>query len=89
LHLSADALVGNLDSDITLALALARAVEIVGEAARYVPQDIRSRYPAVPWRAIAGTRDKLIHGYFSVDHDVLWAIASGDLEIIDVLDKRV
>jgi uncharacterized protein with HEPN domain len=41
------------------------------------------------WRAIAGTRDKLIHGYFSVDHDVLWAIASGDLEIIDVLDKRV
>ena len=53
----------DLDSDLMLALDLERAVEIIGEAARFVPDDLRNRYPDIPWRAIAGTRDKLIHGY--------------------------
>ena len=79
----------DLDSDVMLALALERAVEVIGEAARFVPEDLRNRYPDIHWRAIAGTPDKLIHGYFSVDHDVLWAIAAVELEGLIVQLERI
>ncbi len=62
-----------------LVLALTRLIEIVGEAAKNVSEETRGRYPGVPWRAIAGTRDRLIHGYFDVELDHLWIIVSHDL----------
>jgi len=52
------------DQDPTLQRAFVRSLEIVGEAAKKVPQDIRSRNPEVEWRAMTGMRDRLIHGYF-------------------------
>jgi uncharacterized protein with HEPN domain len=69
----------DLDRDPQLALALARLVEIVGEAAKNVSPATKAQLPEVPWRAIAGTRDRLVHAYFDVDHDVLWQIVVGDL----------
>jgi uncharacterized protein with HEPN domain len=69
----------DLDADELFALAATRLVEILGEAARHVPDDFRDAHPEVPWRAVAGTRDKLIHGYFDVDYDILWEILSKDL----------
>jgi uncharacterized protein with HEPN domain len=69
----------DLDREEILTLALTRLVEIVGEAARNVSDDLRERNPSIPWRAIAGTRDRLIHGYFDVDLDQLWRIVSEDL----------
>ncbi len=69
----------DLETNEVLALALVRLLEIVGEAARYVPQSIKDAYPEVPWREIAATRNRLIHGYFSVDLDILWAIIQKDL----------
>jgi uncharacterized protein with HEPN domain len=59
--------------------AVIRALEIVGEAAKRVPPDIRDRYPDVPWRAIAGMRDKLIHEYMVVNLAVVWKTATEDL----------
>jgi uncharacterized protein with HEPN domain len=69
----------DLDTDLQLTLALTRLVEIVGEAAKNVSDDERQRHPDVPWRAIAGTRDRLVHAYFDVDLDQLWRIVSADL----------
>ena len=54
-------------------------MEIIGEAAKNVSAETRARLPEVPWRAIAGTRDRLVHAYFDVDHDRLWQIVSVDL----------
>ena len=59
--------------------AVIRALEIIGEAAKKIPNSIRSRYPKVPWQDMAGMRDKLIHGYFGVDFEVIWKTLQTDL----------
>ena len=59
--------------------AVTHALEIVGEAAKRIPETVRGRYPAVPWRLMAGMRDRLIHGYNTVDLDVLWKTVTEDL----------
>ena len=69
----------DLDSDELFALAMTHLIEIVGEAARSVSQEVREETPSIPWRAIIGTRDRLIHGYASVNLDILWAILMEDL----------
>jgi uncharacterized protein with HEPN domain len=69
----------DLDDDLQLTLALTRLVEILGEAAKNVSETERLHHPDVPWRAIAGTRDRLAHAYFDVDLDLLWQIISVDL----------
>ena len=61
------------------AYAVVRALEIIGEAAKRIPQDVRDRYPAIPWRAMAGIRDKLIHDYTSVNLEVVWQTVIDDL----------
>lgn len=70
---------GDLDKDEKLALALVRLLEILGEAAKSVSEQCRQSYSNIPWRQIAGTRDRLIHGYFDVDLDIVWKIVSGNL----------
>jgi uncharacterized protein with HEPN domain len=50
---------------------LVKCIKVVGEASRRVPDDVRSKYPAVPGRNMAGIRDRLVHGYFSVDMNII------------------
>ena len=64
----------DLDLDRMLNLALVRLLEVLGEAARRVPDDFRSRYPNVPWRQTTDLRNVLIHDYDTVDFDALWRI---------------
>ena len=52
--------------------AVLRNLEVLGEAAKRVPPEIRAQMPEVPWRAIAGFRDFLAHAYFSLDDDIVW-----------------
>lgn len=68
----------DLDADRVLFLALLKLVEIVGEAATRVPSTTQAAHPGVPWREIIGTRNRLVHGYDAVDHDILWNIVVVD-----------
>jgi len=62
----------DLDRDEMLVFALARAVEIVGEAATKVSEETRSQLSQVPWSTIVGMRNRLIHAYFDIDLNILW-----------------
>lgn len=59
----------------TLKRAFVRSIEVIGEATKHLSMDIRDRYPDVDWRAMAGMRDQLIHGYFGVDYEIVWEVA--------------
>ncbi len=59
--------------------AVVRNLEIIGEAAANVPQDIQDRFPNIPWYQMKGMRNILIHEYFGVDNEVLWKTVQDDL----------
>jgi len=80
----------DLDSDRKLSLSLVRLLEIIGEAARGVSQEFRESYPELPWASMAGMRERLIHGYFDVNLDVVWETVREDLPaVIAELEKIV
>ncbi len=66
-------------ADEKTAYAVVRALEVMGEATKHVPPDIRERHPELPWRAMAGIRDKLIHDYVNVNLEVVWRTVTEDL----------
>jgi uncharacterized protein with HEPN domain len=75
--------------DTKTAFAVIRALEIIGEAAKQIPQSVRKSYPDVPWRDMAGMRDKLIHGYANVNMLVLWKTAVEDLPNLEPIIRRI
>jgi len=66
----------------TLRRAFVRSLEIIGEAAKKVPDDFRVRYPSVEWKAMTGMRDRLIHGYFGVDYDLVWDVVQNRIPVL-------
>ena len=79
-----------IERDEPLTLALIRLLEIIGEAAKNISPETRQRYPGIRWREIGGTRDRLIHGYFDVDWNILWDILTADLPpLITELEKAL
>jgi uncharacterized protein with HEPN domain len=69
-----------------------REIEIMGEASKRLTQEFKEKHPDIPWRKIAGMRDKLIHGYFGVDIDAVWDTVKDDIprlksEIERIVDR--
>jgi uncharacterized protein with HEPN domain len=65
--------------DATLKRAFVKSIEVIGEASKKVPPELKIRYPNVPWRAMSGMRDRLIHGYFGVDYDLIWDVVQNKI----------
>ncbi len=64
--------------------AVRLALEIIGEAVKKIPRTARERYPQVPWREVAGMRDKLAHEYFGVNLQRVWQTVQDDLPILEI-----
>ncbi len=73
---------GELQTDDKTTLALTRAVEIIGEAARQIPLSLREQYPEISWKDLVGMRDRLAHGYFGIDLDVVWSTTKEELPLL-------
>jgi len=62
--------------------AVVRRLEVIGEAAKNISKDLKEAHPEIEWKKIAGTRDVMIHAYFSVDLDIVWEIIKQDLPVL-------
>jgi len=76
---------GFVGDDLTYDATL-RNLELIGEAATHVPDDVRANHPEIPWRLIIATRNRLIHAYLGIDDDTVWSIIRDDLPgLLDAL----
>jgi uncharacterized protein with HEPN domain len=73
---------GQYDADETLQRAVIRSLEIIGEAAIRVGPAVRAQHPAVEWHAMTGMRNRLIHEYFGVDHDLVWDVLQRKIPVL-------
>ena len=69
--------------------AVIRSLEIIGEASKKIPRNIRIKYKNIPWKEMSGMRDKLIHEYFGVDLEVVWLVATKELPLLEKEIERI
>jgi len=83
----------DLEKDRKSQNAIIRELEIIGEAVKNIPESVKLSHPDVPWKKIAGMRDKLIHHYFGISLDIIWDVLKYDLsqlkkQIQKILNER-
>ena len=76
-------------SDDKTASAVIRKFEIIGEATKNIPEDIRQKYPQIPWRQMAGMRDRLIHAYFGIDYSLVWETAKNRIPLLQPVIAQI
>ena len=69
--------------------AVVRNLEVIGEAVRNIPGNIRERYPEIEWHRIAGLRNILIHEYFAISMKIIWDIVTNKLPILEQQIKKI
>ncbi len=79
--------------DIKTQDAVVRNLEIIGEATKNIFSDFKEKYPKLPWKELAGMRDRLIHHYFGVNYDIVWVIVKEELpavviQVEEALDRE-
>lgn len=78
----------DLDHDEMLEFALIHAIQVIGEASARVSEAFRIKYPQIPWRVMAGMRNRIVHAYFDVDLDIVWETATENLPgLVPELEK--
>ena len=68
---------------------MTKCIEIVGEATKQIPDSIREKYPEVPWRDLAGIRDRLVHGYFKVNLEIVWMTVTSEFPELRLMMENV
>jgi uncharacterized protein with HEPN domain len=75
--------------DFRIHYAVVRALEIIGEATKRLPSSLRDEYPTIPWRGMAGMRDRIIHGYDMVDYEIVWNTVKDVIPRVRPLLKQI
>ncbi|HPC90511.1 MAG TPA: DUF86 domain-containing protein [Methanothrix sp.] len=77
-------------SDPKTVIAVTKCIEVVGEAAKHIPDALRIKYPDIPWREMAGMRDRLVHGYFTVELEIVWQTVIDEFpQILPLMEKAL
>lgn len=79
----------DFESDDKTLLAVVKSLEIIGEAVKKIPENVRKIYPEIPWSKIAGMRDKLVHEYFGINIKVVWRTIKEDIPSIKPTMKEM
>lgn len=69
--------------------AVIRSIEVIGEAAKNIPQSVRNKHTSIPWKKMVGMRDKMIHEYFGVDMEILWKTIKEDIPSLKPLVQEL
>jgi uncharacterized protein with HEPN domain len=76
-------------NDDMMSSAVIRKFEIVGEATKNIPEEIRQKYPAIPWKDMSGMRDRLIHFYFGIKYELVWETIKKEIPKVKPLVKKI
>jgi uncharacterized protein with HEPN domain len=80
---------GEFMQDETLKRAFVRSLEIIGEATKNVSMELRQKHPHIEWRAMAGMRDRLVHGYFGIDYEIVWDVVTSKIPLLQQNIQRI
>ena len=69
--------------------SVVRTIEIIGEATKNIPEQVKEKNPEVPWKKMAGMRDRLVHEYFGIDLEILWETAKEDVPQLKIMVSKV
>jgi uncharacterized protein with HEPN domain len=80
---------GEFIQDDKTSTAVVKKIEIIGEAIKNIPKDVRVKYNAIPWKDIVGMRNKITHNYFKIDYEIVWNVVKEKLPALKIQVEQV
>ncbi len=80
---------GEFIQDDKTSTAVVKKIEIIGEAIKNIPRDVRVKYNAIPWKDIVGMRNKITHNYFKIDYEIVWNVVKEKLPALKIQVEQV